>query len=322
MHDVICIGSSTIDVFVNTQDKEIRCNKRKIIGYDAGSKNIIQALNYSIGGGAVNTSVSFSRLGINVACITKLGAHGNGKIIQKFLRDEKVKIIPVRSKTEHSGYSVILDSYEHSRTILTYKGANDSLKFEEIPKKSLSSKWLYFTSMMKESFKTHIKLIDYAKKNNIKVAYNPSLYQIKEYKTSLIRLLRKIDLLIFNKEEAETLIGKFEIKKLLKKIYQKGVRIVVITDGKKGSYAYDGFRYYDAQPNIVNYVETTGAGDAFASTLLAGMIKGKSLQDSIKLATTNAESVIKQIGAQNKLLSWTKLNNIVKKKPIKVKVTK
>jgi len=322
MHDVVCVGSSTIDVFVNTNDKEIQYNKRRIIGFDAGSKNIIQDLNYSIGGGAVNTSVSFSRLGIKVACITKLGSYGNGKIIEKYLRDEKVKVIPIRSKTEHSGYSVILDSHEHSRAILTYKGANDSLKFDEIPKKQLNAKWLYFTSMMKDSFKTQVKLINHVKKSNIKVAYNPSLYQIKEYKTILSRLLRKIDLLIFNKEEAETLVGKHPIKKLVKKIYQKGVRIVVITDGKKGSYAYDGFRYYDAKPNLVNYVETTGAGDAFASTLLAGMIKGKSLEDSMKLATSNAESVIKQIGAQNELLTWTKLNNIVKKKPIKVKITK
>jgi len=51
----------------------------------------------------------------------------------------------------------------------------------------------------------------------------------------------------------------------------------------------------------VNVVETTGAGDAFASGFVTGIILGKDISYSMKLGMINAESLITGLGAKNKI---------------------
>jgi len=75
-------------------------------------------------------------------------------------------------------------------------------------------------------------------------------------------------------------------------------------------------------PNPVKPVETTGAGDAFASTFLLGLIKKKSVDICLKLALLNAESVIMDPGAKNGLQSYNALKKALKKKAPKIKKKK
>ena len=65
-------------------------------------------------------------------------------------------------------------------------------------------------------------------------------------------------------------------------------------------------------------METTGAGDAFASSFLSGIIKKKDIVSSMKLGMTNAESVIQHHGAKEKLLTYKEALQVLKKRPIKV----
>ena len=61
----------------------------------------------------------------------------------------------------------------------------------------------------------------------------------------------------------------------------------------------------------VKVVEMTGAGDAFASTLVAGLVMNKPFEFCLKMAINNSESVICHYGAQNLLLTKTRLFAIV-----------
>lgn len=181
---------------------------------------------------------------------------------------------------------------EHCRTILTCKNLNDTLKFNEV--KKFKTKWMYYSSMMKDSLKTQVKLLENYKG---KLAFNPSEYLIKEY--NLNSILKKTNILILNKEEASLLTKN---KDLLKGLYELGPEIVVVTDKNKDVKVYDGDKIFRIKPHNVKVKERTGAGDAFASTFVAGMIKGLTIDKSLKLALKNSESVIKYFGAKNKLL--------------------
>jgi len=68
----------------------------------------------------------------------------------------------------------------------------------------------------------------------------------------------------------------------------------------------------------VKIIETTGAGDAFASSFLSGMIKKNNIEFALKLARTNAESVIQHHGAKTGLLTYNKALKIMKKQPSKI----
>lgn len=321
MYDVITVGSSTVDVFAHTDYCEmVEVGKGKeYIAYPVGAKILIDELQFTCGGGGTNTAVSLSRLGHKVAFLGKMGIMENSKKIIEALKDEKVDTsLVVRSKKGRTGYSVILDSKKHDRTILIYRGSNNDLRLNEIKLKKLKAKWFFFSTMMETSFKTLESLSNYAVRNNIKVMLNISSYLAKQGPKFLRNLLKNTDVIVLNKEEACMLAGKGDVKKLLVKIHKLGPKIVAITDGRNGVYIYHENKMYTGMPNNIKVVETTGAGDAFASSFLSGIMRKNDIEFAMKLGMTNAESVIQHHGAKEKLLSYNEALKIMKKRPIKI----
>ncbi len=323
-YDIITMGSATVDVFVQTdssQSELLKIHGHKDIAYPLGAKILIKHLDFFIGGGGTNTAVAFSRLGLKTAYLGKIGKDENGLKIFKCLQDEKIHFLG-RTLGKISGYSVILDSVKEDRTIFAYKGCNDELSFDEIHKNNINSKWLYFSTMMKESFKTQEKVTKYAVQKGIKIAFNPSSYQVKQGYRFIKNILSSAEVLIFNKEEAQTLLktNSVDMVLMMKKLHKLGPKIIIITDGKNGANcynSYDGFLYF-AKPGKVKIVETTGAGDAFASSFIAGMVYEKTIEFCMKLGMINAESVIKNRGAKNILLGKKEAFSKVKKDKRKV----
>ena len=324
MYDVITVGSATLDVFAKTRFSELikiidPRGETDLLAYPSGSKILIDELTFEVGGGGTNTAVSLSRLGHKVAFMGKLGNDENSRIIATYLKKERIRLLCAHGKGQ-SGFSVILDTLEHDRTILTHKGVNDDLKFSELNLKELKTKWFYFSSMMETSFKTQEKLSDFAKKNGIKIAFNPSSYLAVKGSVFLTKILRNTDLLILNLEEAEMIVGKNPKENLLKKLMDLGPKIVVITDGKNEMLVGDSNFIYRAHPPIAKVVDATGAGDAFASSFLSGLIQKGNVEFAIRLGVVNAQSVVAHYGAKNILLK--KKEALKKAKNLKIKILK
>jgi ribokinase len=296
--DVVSFGSAVVDVFVHTDMSE----KKGFMNYPIGEKILIKNLKFDVGGAGTNTAVAFSRLGLKTGCICEFGDDENGNRIKQLLKKEKVKFLGKTIKGELTGYSVILDSKGGDRTILTYKGANDEVSINDIIK--FKTKWLYFSSLLGKSFHTQKELaLKLKKRRGTKLAYNPSSYQIKNM--NLSSLLKITDILILNKQEAEMLLRKYDLreKNLLIGLHNLTKGIIVITDKDKLITCYDGNKKYSLVPHKdVKVVERTGAGDAFASGFVAGRIVGKTIEDSLKLGLRESEAVIQHFGAKNNLI--------------------
>jgi len=330
MYDVITIGSSTIDTFAKTEKSDLISiqtrdpkDREAFLAYPVGTKILIEDLEFTTGGGGTNTAFSISKLGLKVAYCGKIGNDENGKLILHGLKKQKIDFIGKISRRKRSGYSIILDSIAHDRTILTYKGANNFFKYSELDKKKLKCKWIYACSMMGDSFKELEKLVIYAKKKGIKVMFNPSSYLAEKGIEYLRKILLNTDILVINKEEATDLVGKHDIEILLKLLRDMlGSTMVIITDGKRGVHINDGKFHYFSKAHDIKVIETTGAGDAFGSTFLAGYIKKNDINFAIRLAMTNAESVITHHGAKNNLLTFDQCMKALKKRPVKIKKKK
>jgi len=321
MYDIITVGSATVDALARTEFCEMIHDKKneECIAYPVGAKILMKELIMTVGGGGTNTAVSLSRLGHKVAFLGKIGSKYNSRRVINELKEEKVDTsLIIRSKTGRTGYSIVLDSKKHDRTILSFRGSNSDLRFREINLKKLKTKWFYFSSLMGTSFKTQEKIASYAAKNNIKIAFNISSYLAKKGKKHLKNILNKTNILVLNKDEASILVGKGTIDNSLKKLNKLGPKIVAITDGSKGVYVYENNQVYHGKSNNIKVIETTGAGDAFASSFLCGIIKKNNIEFAIKLGMTNAESVIQHHGAKEKLLTYNEALKIMKKRPIKV----
>ena len=138
MFDVICVGSSTVDVFAKTKYSElikIMDNNKKeeeLLAYPVGGKILVDELDFTTGGGGTNVAVSFSKMGLKSAYLGCMGKGGNSEIVLEALKKFKVNTSLVVRKEGDTGYSIILDSIEHDRTILAYKGLNNQLDLKNL----------------------------------------------------------------------------------------------------------------------------------------------------------------------------------------------
>ena len=103
-----------------------------------------------------------------------------------------------------------------------------------------------------------------------------------------------------------------DIESLLKKLYSEGPQIVTITCGAEGAWSYDGKELFFQKALDVDCINTTGAGDAFGSTFLAAYIKNNGdINHALAAGIVNSSKVIQKIGAQNGLVDWETIQNII-----------
>jgi len=323
MFDIITFGSATIDTFLKLGDKDYQVLKKskfateKTFCIPLGTKLLINDSKIFSGGGGTNTACTFSKQGFKVSYVGKVGDDKNGEHLIEELKQFKVGTEFIKKDPkEVTAFSIILSTLIGERTALVHRGACHFMKNNDVPWNRIKkTKWFYLGPLSVESSKLFKPLVDFAQKNNIRVAANLGNSQINLDRKVLNPILSKLDVLILNKEEASLLTkisGKNE-KKIMKKLCLLCKGIVVITKGKQGSIVSDGEYIFEAGIPPVLAKEATGAGDAYGSGFLSGLLKKNSIEYAIELATANSTSCTQKIGAKNGLLeenkwgSWPKV---------------
>ncbi len=324
MLDIVTVGSGTVDAFIYTDKSDLITIKneheeREFIAYPSGTKMLIKKLVFSTGGGGTNAAVALGRMGLRTAYIGALGDDENADLIFKDLQRVRSVFLGqiVKEKTD---FSVILDSIAHDRTILNYKGSSTKLRFAKLKlAKAKRARWLYSSSLIGESYHAIEQLADFAKKNHMKVAFNPSSYLAERGAKYLEKMLRLTDVLILNKEEAQDITKKDRVELMLTDLKKFGSEHVIITDGKNGVHALCEDCHYLILPHKVKVVEATGAGDAFASTFVGGLCMRKNIRTCMQWGMANAEAVLKNYGAKGNLLTLAELVRHVRNYPYVIK---
>jgi len=180
---------------------------------------------------------------------------------------------------------------------------------------------MYLSSLADHSLSYHEEIGKYLSLHpETKLAFQPGTFQIKLGVEALKGLYARSALFFCNKDEAGRILALpagTDIKELLTKLRALGPEVVVVTDGPRGAYAYDGTEmlrvpmYPDQRPPI----ERTGAGDAFSSTVAAALILGKPLKEALLWGPINAMAVVQEIGAQKGLLTRAALEQYLATAP-------
>ncbi|MFZ2049091.1 MAG: PfkB family carbohydrate kinase, partial [Minisyncoccia bacterium] len=307
MHDFIAIGDTVIDAFIklkeasisgtpDTSDYKICLPFADKVPYE--SVTIIPAV-----GNAANAAVSASRLGLKTAIVTNIGQDHNGELCLEAFKKDNVDTSFVKLNPEaKTNYHYVL-WYGPERTILI-KHETYPYSLPEID----TPKWLYFSSVSENSFPFHNVVADFLDSHpETKLALQPGKNEIKLGKEKLERLYKRANIFFCNVEEAGKILGieTLGINELIKRMFELGPKMVVITDGPKGAYAYDGSDLWFAPvyPDQKPAYERTGAGDAFASTVASAIALGNDLPTALMWGATNSMSVVQKIGAQEGLLT-------------------
>lgn len=314
MFDVISIGGLTRDIFFEySKIKVDKSGEKKSLIIPYGEKLVSESSFYSYGGGAFNTAINFSKLGLKAASVCNIGSEGTGSLAIEQLKKYGVSTKFIRKdKSLHTGLSIFILGKDNEHTGFLERGANNHLLIERWrPLKN--TKWFYISSLTGSSAKLLPDFFDFAKKHKIKIAFNPGSEQLSEGYHYLKGMISEAEIIILNYQEAEQLvfsknkkIPKDE-KSLLKEIDKMGAKISVITEDGDGSHAISEGKTYHTNAFSKNVIDTTGAGDSFGSTFVFGIINNYDILYCLKLASINAASVVSKMGATSGLLTY---NNI------------
>lgn len=200
------------------------------------------------------------------------------------------------------------------RTILVYRGASDLLRKKDVPwDKIKKTRWFYLAPFAGQLTELTVELIDFAQKNKIKVALNPGYNQLTLPEQTLQKILKGTDVLILNREEA-SLLTKIPYQKeeeIFKKIDQLTPGIAIMTKGGDGVTVSDGKHLYYAKSLGMKMVDGTGAGDAFGSGFVSGLMEKNDVTYAIQLAMANSNFAITKLGAKEGILlknqPWPKI---------------
>jgi ribokinase len=323
--DFLAIGDIATEPFIRITDAEASCDLQgehcKIcfrfgdkIPYE--SAEICRAV-----GNSPNVAVGASKLGVNSTLISYVGDDLVGRQnIESLMKDgvniDHMKIVPGME----SNYHYVL-WYANERTILV-KHIEFPYSFaDDVPE----AKWVYLSSLAPNSGEYHKEIGEYLKKfPNTKLAFQPGTFQIKLGLEVLKDIYLSTEILFCNYIEAKRILETEESDKvkLLKMLHALGPKVIVMTDGLSGAYAYDGKDFLFVPVYSTESFESTGAGDAFASAMISAIILGKDLKEAFLWGPINSMSVVSQVGAQKGLLTREKLEEYLANAPEDYKVSK
>ncbi|MEM7619574.1 MAG: carbohydrate kinase family protein [Pseudomonadota bacterium] len=342
MHDSIAIiESERIERMV------MRNADTSFLLLEEGRKTEAHDISTHCGGGAVNTAVSFARLGFDTSTLIKLGKDQRADEILTRLESEGVSTRWVmRDSTAPTGASLLIASHDRNAAVFTFRGANTLLRESELQDNAFAVDLVYISSLSNESADCFPQLVKKAKAQGALVATNPGVRQLSARTGPFYETLSDIDILSINQTEADALVpylvtsvgeggptlpllpdeepltlvargfsnGGYDITlpHFTKAMLERGLKYVVITAGSDGAFvaSQDGLLFCPA--HHIDVAGTAGGGDAFASTFAAFITLGKPLENAIKAATLNSASVISSIDTQTGLLGVDQLQNNLK----------
>lgn len=303
--DLVTVGGATVDIAFYSKEGELipagSQAKQKMLAFEYGAKIVADRVYTTCGGGAANSAVSASRLGLKTAIVCRLGDDSNGQIIIKNLKANKVATGLIKLDLQaSSGFSVVLtiDNPAKEHIAFIHRGANSKLSAKDLIADAPTN-WYYVTSLPQDGWQEIMAKLVKTGKN---IVWNPGNEQLKDI-AGIKKYLPQVKLLMVNHHEALEFRKLKDIKGLLAHLHGFGPKLAVITDGASGAYAYDGKKYYYMKARSSKTINTLGVGDAFGSALTSALIYDKNIKEALTWGIKNSASVVGEIGAQAGLLT-------------------
>jgi sugar/nucleoside kinase (ribokinase family) len=258
------------------------------------------------GGCAVNTGSALAKLGLKTGLIGATGDDGFAAFLRGSLRERGLDLRGLKIfKKAPTSASIVAVNAKGERSFTHLPGANALLSARDADGKLLQAAKILHVGgsflMPRLDGKPLAALLKRARGRGIKTSldtvYNPRLNWARILKPCLPHL----DYFLPSFEEARQIAGTPRPEGMAKKFQGLGARVVAIKMGEKGAFLHDGRKGIQIKAPKIRAVDSTGAGDAFCAGFLAGVRKGFSLTDCVKLGNTLGASCCLGVGAYDAL---------------------
>lgn len=246
-----------------------------------------------------NVGVASKRLGLNVGVVSVVGQDFMDLEYAKFLQDLGIDISGVTVLTSKScGFNMNMRTPDGTTFCITK--ADASLEQDRITsygKAIESAQWVVISEKFSEYA---LRAARVAKNQGAKVLINGSIGNGSDVSRGFLSIA---DVLVTNESEFAAL-QRFGMEELRPPI-------VVTTLGAKGAKLHNGEEITFIPPvSTSGVIDTTGAGDSLVAGLVAGLVKGFSMEDSVRIGACTASLVIKEVGCQSRQYDWDEVREI------------
>ncbi len=268
MSKIWVLGDAVVDLIPDGENHYLRC----------------------AGGAPANVAVGVSRLGVEAGFIGRVGNDPLGKFMQQTLQAEKVSTEQMILDPQQRTSTVIvgLDQGERSFTFMVNPSADQFLEVNDLPNFQ-QGEWLHCCSIAlinDPSRSTTIEAIRRVKQAGGFVSFDPNLREslwssLDEMKKVVNSVVAMADVLKFSEEELTLLTNTTSLEEATKAVtslYPE--KLIIITLGKDGAIYHLNGKSQVVAGKALKPVDTTGAGDAFVSGLLAGLSQVSNWKES------------------------------------------
>ena len=312
--DICFIGNAIVDILskINYEklDKlEIPTGSMQLVNEALTNKILKSLKNPSIisGGSAANTAVGFQSFGGKCSFIGQIGDDKFGKLFSKDLNNSGVFFEDSSHQiSEKTSKSIVLITPDAERSMNTFLGASNKFNVNSVDETLISnSSMIYIEGYLfdqDEAKEAIYMCCNLAGNNNNKVALSLSdLFCVDRHRNDFLYLIDKyVDIIFANEHEIKSLY-QLDLKTSINKI-KNSVAAGAVTLGSKGVVVFAKGNDYHIDPiSVEKLVDTTGAGDLFASGFLFGFLNNYSIEKCGYIGNKAASEIIKYVGARPKI---------------------
>lgn len=314
---ILCIGAALNDLLVLESDAFVSALGREKGGMalcDHGDIQIALAkihegVTSAPGGSACNTGVGLARLGADVTFLGKRGKDAPGENTEKQLNTWGLKTNMLLGE-DPTGQVLSIITPDAQRTMMTCLGAAATLAPEELKLEDFKGYDLvHLEGYLLFNTPFFDRAVELAKEAGCKISFDLSSFEVVGiFKEKLESLLpESIDLIIANEDEAKAYTDQEPEASL--EVFAGMAEMAVVKLGKEGALLAKGEERVRVGAEVVNAIDTTGAGDLWASGYLYGLSQGWSLEKAGALAAETGAAVVQIVGAVIPDESWEKILN-------------
>lgn len=311
---IIGIGNALTDIIVPIKDYEIidslniphggmvMIDKNQFLEINKHIANINKSM--VAGGSAANTIYGLSKLGVETSFIGKVGMDTIGDNYEQDMLKAGIKPDLIRTDTP-SGCAIVLITPDGERTFASYLGAAQELMPENISEGNfMGHDILHIEGYLLFNYDIVLKAMQTAKNLGMKVSLDLAAHNFVEENRPIIKDLIKnyVDVCFANEEESKAVTG-LQPREALDCI-SEDCDFTVVKLGSKGSLIKHNGTVYEVGTPHVECVDSTGAGDLYASGLLYGIAKGYNAETCGKIGAIIGSIVIQNYGARISDENW------------------
>ena len=321
MAKILGMGNALVDMLIQIDGDDFLAKNNlpkggmQLVDWDTANKVLSMSEGFersqASGGSAANTIHGLAKLGVEAGFIGKVGKDEIGDFFKKDLFDAGVNPELAESETK-SGVSVALVSPDSERTFATYLGAAVEISAEDLKAEMFEGyDYFHIEGYLVQNYALIERAVQLAKENGLKVSLDLASFNVVEDNLEFLQRIVKdyVDIVFANEEEAKAFTGK-EPEEALHAIAEVA-EYAIVKIGSKGSMVKHEGKVYTAGVIDAKSIDTTGAGDLFASGFLFGLHKGVNLDEAARIGSITAGNVIEVIGAKMDSDRWKRIYDMI-----------